>query len=133
MIDFRVRLIISGTRQWADQKYGRDHGHDLSGFCARASAELFTRLKRAGHEPRLVWNNDHVFVVLYDHILDITASQFGKGRIEIVHVREAKFNWFWRIKYLDDDLNSMIDRLRKQGWAASFTPLPRRRYLRKSA
>ena len=56
----------------------------LNGMCARASAILFRLLKSKGFTPSICFGHCHCFIEIEDLVVDVTASQFGYGRIMIV-------------------------------------------------
>jgi hypothetical protein len=51
---------------------------DLGGCCANCSVFLFEMAWRAGIRCRLVYNDSHCFVMYRNHIVDVTATQFGR-------------------------------------------------------
>ncbi len=91
----QVADIANDVRDWceriAEREYRRE---DLNGMCAIASAELWKRLKKAGHTAMICLceedNGCHVFIQYYDHIIDITATQFHKFRNVPVLIRHEK-------------------------------------------
>ena len=70
---------------------------DLECMCAVASHVLVTALKKKGchgHIVRGEFNgNDHCWVEIYGHIVDITGSQFGLSDIVIVTKEESQFKY----------------------------------------
>jgi hypothetical protein len=93
----KVHDIAMGVRSWAEElarKRGHSDDFDLNGFCAIASAELFRRLKREAISAELqmatCWQGSHVYIVVEDHIVDVTATQFLEMRNEIVVIRHEK-------------------------------------------
>jgi hypothetical protein len=50
---------------------------DLEGLCARASAILFSELRKRNIYARICLAYDHCFVVYDNHIVDVTATQFN--------------------------------------------------------
>jgi len=122
-----VKSIAEDVRGWAEElAYKREQwkSHNLNGYCAIASAELHRRLTRAGIEATLHVSiqsdgSCHVYCVVSDHIVDVTASQFRELRdqpIYIVHHREGQRYYFY-----DDtaSFNTAADLRRHQlqtGW-----------------
>lgn len=92
----QVEAIAFDVRYWAE---GRDELGDgsLLGWCARASAELFKRLLAEGivseiHAWEIEEGSSHVFLVVDEHIVDVTASQFWEFKndeVLIMHHKEA--------------------------------------------
>jgi hypothetical protein len=101
----RVHDIAMEVRSWAEElarKRGYSDGFDLNGFCAIASAELFKRLRREKISAELhlatSWYGSHVYVVVEDHIVDVTATQFSEMRSKIVviqHEKELCHLWYY--------------------------------------
>ncbi len=69
-------------------------GTDLNGACAIASAWLLDQLKELGIEAKvMLWEGGHAYVVVDEHVVDVTATQFPEFRqvpILIMHEREAE-------------------------------------------
>jgi hypothetical protein len=93
------------VRYWAEGQARGARQDDLAGWCARASAELHTRLQRLNIDSEIhmwYWNRDasaHVFLVVHDHVVDVTASQFREFRhqlVNIMHVRLAQVYEFYQ-------------------------------------
>lgn len=70
---------------------------DLAGYCAIASAELYRKLQKYGIEDLqlAMWVNDyddhaHVFLLWNEHVVDVTATQFGYSNIGEVEIRPLK-------------------------------------------
>lgn len=96
-----IRSTAETVRYWAEGRaVGTEGEEDLSGWCAIASAELWRRLSQRGFAVEIhAWicpqdkESAHVFLVVDDHVVDITATQFSKMRnipIYIAHVKEAE-------------------------------------------
>jgi len=94
----QISVIAQEVRDYTQLKADRtDYSpDDLNGWCAIASAEMFRRLTKKGISAELhMWNGDigcHVFVVVEDHIVDVTATQFSEFRdkpIVVIHRKEA--------------------------------------------
>jgi len=101
-----IRSTAETVRFWAEGRAAMQYGRgrlgweeDLNGWCAIASAELWRQLSSLGFKPELhAWicpqdnESTHVFLVVEDHVVDITATQFSKMRnipVYIEHVKEA--------------------------------------------
>lgn len=121
--------IATDVRYWAE---GRAEGDDipdtsLSGYCAIASSELFRQLVSAGFTPEIhVWEcpntrDSHAFVVLDDHVVDVTATQFREfadKTVVIMHVREAETWPYWNSSYSFSSVEALIKRQKKDRWPA---------------
>lgn len=101
----KVHEIALEARSWVEYEADKinDGDNGLSGWCAIASGELHKRLRRAGIGAEIhmaqVNSSCHVFVVVDDYVVDITATQFYHFRSETVlikHVRELAHHWFYR-------------------------------------
>lgn len=96
----RTRTIAKQVRTWAEKKaedanYNPDN---LCGWCAIASGQLFKRLQADGIAAEIHINSGHTFLVVEDHIVDITATQFhefGNKPVLIIHQKEIDENEHW--------------------------------------
>lgn len=92
----KIRCIATDVRYWVE---GRAQSDQLAGWCAIASVELFKRLREEKIDAELhVWTcskdgmTSHVYCLVGDYIVDVTATQFHKLRdvpVFIMHQREA--------------------------------------------
>ena len=119
--------IATDVRYWAE---GRAEGDDipdltLRGYCAIASAELFRQLKAAGLDSEIhVWEcpetaDSHAFIVVEDHVVDVTATQFrdyAEEPVVIIHVREAEVHQYWNSSYSFKSVEALIKRQKKDRW-----------------
>jgi hypothetical protein len=102
LLQDKVTTIALATRAWVvDQVVlsGCSEKDDLMGWCAIASGELHKRLKKGGINAEIhMWAREacgtrHCFVVVDDHVVDITATQFRQFRnkeLVIMHTKEAE-------------------------------------------
>lgn len=95
-----ILKLAECTRSWAElaRLKTRSEGHfsaDLCGMCAIASAHLHEVLKNAGVKTTIVANYDHVFLMIDDMVLDITATQFGDYP-KVLYRRHSELSEFWR-------------------------------------
>jgi hypothetical protein len=120
---FRVTAIAEETRKWAET-VGRIEklDVDLTGFCARGSARLFTNLTAAGYSPEIIVTHAadnrsaHVWVKLNGYIVDITASQFGHQDICVIECRPSR-PWYWRETYILHGVRQLRELQKEQDWA----------------
>jgi hypothetical protein len=106
----RVHSIAEEVRHWAEElarKRGHGADYDLNGFCAIASVELFKRLKKEEitAELRLAssWDGSHVYIVVEDYIVDVTATQFSEMRnraVVIQHEKELEHLWYYTASHV---------------------------------
>lgn len=102
-----VRDLARDVREWTEQLYFVRQQSDgltgrplptLCGYCAIASAELWRRLRDQGiysqlHVSYTVYGS-HVYVVLEDHIVDVTATQFHDITVDHdqLYIRHARMS-----------------------------------------
>lgn len=119
----QVSDIAWGVRSWAVARAGRDH--DLAGWCARASGQLWRLLAQEGvrseiHEWDSAWDHTaHVFVVVSDHVVDVTATQFGAFRrqpVVIMHHREAEIHAFYQTTRVWNSADQLRQHQIRAGW-----------------
>ena len=76
-----VTRIAGHVRQWALDQAGV-YEQDLCGWCGICSAELWRQLRAEDIRAKIHLHNcaslSHVFVVVEDHIVDVTATQFSE-------------------------------------------------------
>jgi len=120
----QVLAIARAVRPWAEQR-DIGLGRGLCGMCARASAELWYRLDAAGIPAGIRVHDSgpmsHVFVVVDDWVVDVTATQFDQFRnhpIVMLHTREAESYTFYQA---DAEFDTARDLIRYQ----EFTSWPR--------
>lgn len=89
-----IEVIAQEVRYWAESRSDKDN---LCGMCAIATAELWTRLRNENIKSEIhLWENrdgSHVFLVVDDMIVDITATQFIQFKhtpVLIMHQREGE-------------------------------------------
>lgn len=119
-----VEAIATDVRFWAEGR-ASDIQLDLNGWCARASAELFRQLAEEGIQAEIhAWTsaNDaeaHVYVVVDDHIVDVTATQYRPFRntpIVVMHQREAEVHEFYRTVEVFHSVQDLRDWQKKNRW-----------------
>lgn len=125
----QVEQIARQVRRWAKMNAKREDysPDDLMGWCARASAELFLRLKDAGIKSEIHLHEgwpSHCFIVVDDHIVDVTATQFAEFKnkaVVILHQREAESYDFYQTHKVFDDVKKLHKLQRKTNWPMSQT------------
>jgi hypothetical protein len=126
-LDQEVEAIALDVRYWAEGR-AEGTGHErLDGWCAIASGKLFKALKAKGYEPELhVWmhpqtKDSHVYVVLDDHVICVTATQFKEFRdtpVVIMHYREAQAFEFFQGCVTFETVDKLRIWQRKSNWPA---------------
>lgn len=112
-----VKSIAHEVRLWAQGRAERTryHADDLMGWCAIASAELHNRLKASGIASEIHHGSSgygsHIFLVVDDHVVDVTATQFGLSEVVIMHHKEAEAAHNF---YLSTETFASPEQLRKQ-------------------
>lgn len=93
-MDPQIEVVAWDVRYWTESKSDKEN---LCGMCAIATAELWVRLKNIGIKSEIhLWEGNygsHVFLVVDDHIVDVTATQFPKFKdnlVLIIHQRKAQ-------------------------------------------
>lgn len=124
----QVEQAAFKSRRWAERKAEEEdfHKQSLKCWCARASAELFKTLTRRGIGAKLhMFEGErfsHVFVVVDDHIVDITATQFSPFRMSavvIMHLREAEQYEFYQAEQEFSTVEDLRKYQIKKDWAAN--------------
>lgn len=127
-----ARLTIEAEEQRTPMWVGTPNLRRLSGWCAIGTAELVRRLNLKGiHSEIHMWTHprssvSHVFPVVEDHILDITASQydlFESQPVVLIHHREIdeKKHYFWQSCEIFATPEDLIRAQKKSGWPSSQT------------
>ncbi len=116
MIDPRIVEIAHKTRRWAEACSRHSHfGLSLVGFCAKGSARLYTNLVEAGFPAQIGLcdkvDESHAFVMVQDHVVDITATQFGLKPVEIVPTSIKDAQSFWRTDFIFDRLEDFLTQI----------------------
>lgn len=121
------------VRYWAEGKatFGRED--DLAGWCAKASAELHRRLQKMDIDSEIhmwYWDRDdsaHVFLVVDDYVVDVTASQFSQFKdmlVNIMHVRLAEVYTFYQSAEMFTSADTLRRVQRKRKWPHDQVALP---------
>jgi hypothetical protein len=123
-----ILATAADVRLWAEERaVGTYMEEDLCGMCAIASAELFRRLAKLGYKAELcAWVDEfecssHCFIVVDDHVLDVTATQFRETENITVfyeHIREAvKYAWY-NAQHTFNDVKRLVKWQKKERWAS---------------
>ena len=119
-----VLNIASNVRCWAEARASNDC-ENLRGWCARASAELFKQLKKAGIPAEIhawtcgVSDAAHVFIVVEDHVVDVTATQFWQFSdmpVVIMHQRETVMYDFYQTSTSFKSVQELLVWQKKSHW-----------------
>lgn len=114
-IEPEVLKIAKEVRDWAEAKADKwNFPSDLMGMCAIAAAELHVRLKRAGYASKIGYNSSHCFVIYKDHVLDVTATQFGTYEKVFVAARGKYI--FHKERRVFSDIRDLVRVQRQYHW-----------------
>jgi len=127
-----IRSIMSEIREWAEHidQLSPYPTNDLGGMCAIASGRLWQKLMQAGinaeiHLCECDWYA-HVYVVVDDYVLDVTATQFKEFRnqsILYIHKKEAEAYEFFNTTQVFKHIRELIAYQKKLRW-----PIDQRAY-----
>ena len=120
----RVHEIALEVRSWCENEAEKsDRPDSLMGYCAIASAELFRRLERANIFAEIHMQSNHcgshVYLVVDDHVVDVTATQFGEFRYQpvvIIHYKEAEQHYFYESQEIFGTPKDLRKFQAKTGW-----------------
>lgn len=120
----RVREIAKHVRQWCEDyisnKENNDYfASDLCGMCCIASGRLSLALQLQGFPAKIASNNCHAFVVLYDHIVDVTATQFHQEEIFIRsfdEIAQHPCKCYWTILRTNDTVEDFKQFQKDEKW-----------------
>lgn len=114
--------IAKTVRKQAYNKAHKYYGEELTGYCARGSAMLWTALVKAGLSPVICLarsqDGDHVFVMCENYIVDVTATQFGERPVCIKRFGRGGLQppWYWRCFKTFNDPNSLKQCQIEEDW-----------------
>jgi len=124
-----VKAITLGVRAWAEEYAVKNKfNDDLCGLCAIAAAKLAEELRANGFDAVIGLSSIgcftyHAFVILDNHIIDITASQFGHDRIMITPLKEGRRLRHWKVYKMFSSTTDFIRHLEGISWAPEQMPL----------
>src|SRR5271166_622584 len=123
-----VRTCARTVRLWCEE---RDNmvpfpSGDLNGYCAIASAQLWREFRDYGIKAQICMaesdNGSHVYCLVSDYVVDITATQFEEFRnspLNILHKKEADAYWFYRDDQVFNTDQELIKYQRKTKWESA--------------
>lgn len=95
---------------------------DLGGLCAKASYALFDRLKNHNMPVAMAGNDQHFFVICDNHIIDVTATQFGHTEPVVVKPIEEADKDYWTRIYTFETYPEITDYFTKSAWPTHQKP-----------
>jgi hypothetical protein len=70
------------ARRWTEKNWRRYRAvGDMCGMCGVSSTYLLKLLKKEGIRARIMAGDGHAYVQYKGYIIDVTATQFGNGKI----------------------------------------------------
>jgi hypothetical protein len=118
--------IAYTVRDWVEKEAFRKNYHpdNLLGWCAIASAELHKRLKKEGIKADICVSTEHYmgshcYIVIEDHVLDVTATQFDtfkNTKVVIMHSKEAEVHEMYRAEKVFGTSKELRVYQNKQRW-----------------
>lgn len=125
----RVVSLARAARAWAEERSdaAESYSEDLCGWCAIASGQLHREFVRQDIPAEIhMWEqypdgrgSCHVFLVVEDHIVDVTATQFTEFANEpvvILHRSKAYDYDFYRTTKVFVSANALRKHQKVSGW-----------------
>lgn len=84
----KIRKAFEEIERKEDYSEASLWGFDLGGYCGRAAIQLYLACKKSGIKIKIIEGIGHAYNEYNGHIIDITATQFGK--YPKVHIRKYK-------------------------------------------
>lgn len=121
-----TRFIIEGEAE-RNPLTSMANSKRLGGWCGIATADLVRRLALKSVKAEIhLWTcpktgQSHVYPLVEDHFLDITASQFSifsDQPIVLIHHREInpKHHWFWNTTEVFSTPEDLIHAQKRNKW-----------------
>lgn len=121
----RIINIAQRVRNWCQEKadWSDYNADDLNGWCAIAAGQLHRELSKLGIRSTIhmydQYGECHVFVVVDDHVVDVTATQFREFShkpVVLMHMKEAEVYEFYRSDRIFDSVHALRQHQRADGW-----------------
>lgn len=123
-------LVALETREWAEKYHKQSpdkYWPGLGGMCAIASARLFKDLKKLKLNPQIHLGSNHCFVVVDDHVIDVTATQFSRWQFPNVYVEKLQdaqsLCFYFRDAQVFNCLDALNEHMAKEDWPKHQRPL----------
>ena len=125
--------IAKEARDWTEnfaQLYPRYYSSDLDGLCAIGTSYLSSLLTKNNipHKIAIYEEEDsgHCFIVCDKKIIDITATQFSKFKLDSIEIRnlediDCDKHPIWNITKLVDDPKKLLTYQKRSGWCLEHT------------
>lgn len=123
-MDQQVIDIATEVRDWAERLAQKEcRRSDLNGLCAIASAELSRRYVCVGIKHKICMSEEdnglHIYLLVDDHIVCVTATQFSRFRnvpVLIMHEKELDNVEYYRNPVFFKDAISLRRHQTMTGW-----------------
>lgn len=121
----RILNIAQRVRNWCQEKaeWSEYNADDLNGWCAIAAAQLHRELAKRDIKSDIhmydQYGDCHVFVVVDDHVIDVTATQFREFRhkpVVLLHQKEADNYRFYRSDRVFNSVQALRAHQYADGW-----------------
>lgn len=120
----KILTIAKEVRDWVQEKADKTsyHPEDLTGWCAIASAELHRSLAKVNIKSEIRLRDIepcHAYVLVDDHVLDVTATQFVQfthDTVVLLHAKEADAFIFYRAEFQFDSPDKLRNHQIKNKW-----------------
>lgn len=133
-MDLHVKSVLEQVLPYARHRVERiareeDWPYDLQGLCGRATAIIHQLLNLIGFDPIMCIGTGHIFSMIDDYVVDVTASQFDLDDILIRSHQDLlldKYNFRgwnpYETKFRSKNLIAVITRLEEMGWTQTQRP-----------
>ena len=92
-------------------------------MCARAAAVVHGFLVLMGFKPRLCVGEAHVFSMIDDYVIDITATQYAIAEEVLITKKANLVEKAYNIKYSSTKLHVILKYLQNLPWYAPERPV----------
>lgn len=117
-----IQILPSVRAKMEEVAELEDFSNDLCGLCARSAAITFKLLKMFGLNPLLCVTWGHVFVLLDDYVVDVTATQFEYEEKIFIRHKEDNISRFYNTNFQFLELEAAIQKLQDMSWVESQMP-----------
>jgi len=115
----KVVVVAKEVRSWAESLANKKpfaYESDLCGLCAIASAKLHKELKKQKIASEIHIGYGHVFLVVENHIVDVTATQFGLKEKVVIKPNVGIEESHWKGLYIFKSARSLRMAQKRDGW-----------------
>ncbi len=99
----KLKTIVRTAIRVRDEMVRTLDSNSLEGFCILASRKLRNELLLEGIDSSTHMSKDHQYLVIDDHVVDITATQFPAFRnspVVVLHLNDARMYDFYNTRYV---------------------------------